>query len=222
MGFRRAMLALLLLMGVSVLLTGCFETNSPPVASFTASPLSGTAPLTVSFNASSSYDSDGSIVTYEWDFGDGVHGAGATTSHTYSTAGTYAVKLTVTDNKGATDSVNHFISIAAAPTIKYRVTAQKLLDEYDANEVAANMKYKGNLIAVTGYVQSINTDVFTDEPYVSLAPSQDWTLITVDCYFHISQQAQLARLKKGERITIVGVCHGELILSVELEECYIE
>jgi PKD repeat protein len=73
-----------LLMGVLSLTTGCFDMNSPPIAAFTCNPWSGNAPLSVSFNASSSYDSDGSIVSYEWNFGDGNSTVGISPSHTFS------------------------------------------------------------------------------------------------------------------------------------------
>ena len=109
----RVVLGLLLLMGTLVLLTGCFETNSPPVASFAYSPSSGESPLTVSFDASSSYDSDGTIATYQWTFGDGSNGTGVTTSHTYTSAGTYIARLTVTDDGGATDSATRTIQVFA-------------------------------------------------------------------------------------------------------------
>ncbi|MCK4590560.1 MAG: PKD domain-containing protein, partial [Candidatus Latescibacteria bacterium] len=59
---------------VLALLSGCAALNSPPVASFTCNPSSGESPLTVSFNASSSHDPDGTIVTYRWTFGDGSNG----------------------------------------------------------------------------------------------------------------------------------------------------
>lgn len=61
-------------------------------------------PLTVVFDASASYDSDGSIVHYAWNFGDGETGESEVTSHAYASAGTYSVGLTVTDNDGATCS----------------------------------------------------------------------------------------------------------------------
>ncbi len=71
----------------------------PPVARFTAS-CDG---LSCQFDASASYDPDGSIVSYAWDFGDGSTGSSVKTDHTYAEAGTYAVSLTVTDDDGAQD-----------------------------------------------------------------------------------------------------------------------
>ena len=76
--------------------------NNLPIAMFTATPASGTAPLLVNFDANASFDSDGSIVQYEWDFGDGQLGNGITPSNTFVNAGTYDVVLTVTDNIGDT------------------------------------------------------------------------------------------------------------------------
>lgn len=52
----------------------------------------------VSFDASASYDPDGTIVSYEWDYGDGTKGTGMTTTHTYTKTGTYVVMLTVSDS----------------------------------------------------------------------------------------------------------------------------
>jgi len=72
--------------------------NNPPTASFTFS----CTGLSCSFDASASSDSDGTIVSYAWDFGDGGAGSGLTASHTYAAGGTFSVGLTVTDNGGAT------------------------------------------------------------------------------------------------------------------------
>lgn len=88
--------------------------NRPPVASFTATPSTGVAPLAVTFNATASSDSDGSIASYSWAFGDGTTGTGATAAHTYNTAGTYTAKLTVTDNQGATGTVSSVITVSGA------------------------------------------------------------------------------------------------------------
>ncbi|MBE0643468.1 MAG: PKD domain-containing protein [Bacteroidetes bacterium] len=91
--------------------------NMPPVAVAAATPTSGTAPLTVSFDGSSSSDPDGSITGYAWDFGDG---SGTSTlespSYTYSSAGTYSAQLTVTDNDNATTTDNITISVTSSST----------------------------------------------------------------------------------------------------------
>ncbi len=63
---------------------------------------------TVNFNGSASYDSDGQINDYSWNFGDGQLGSGPNSSHVYLNVGTYQVVLTVKDNGGyaGTDSLN--------------------------------------------------------------------------------------------------------------------
>ncbi|MFP7753810.1 PKD domain-containing protein [Thermodesulfobacteriota bacterium B35] len=74
--------------------------TSSPVAVIEADRTSGAAPLAVSFDGSGSTSStaNGAIVQYAWSFGDGSTGTGATLQHTYTTAGTYTVTLTVTDD----------------------------------------------------------------------------------------------------------------------------
>ena len=89
--------------------------NQAPSAVMAAMPTSGVAPLAVSFDGSSSFDIDGTLVTYVWNFGDGATASGATTSHTYSTSGTYAARLTVTDNQGATNFTTTTIQVTVNP-----------------------------------------------------------------------------------------------------------
>ena len=85
--------------------------NIPPTASFTANPTNGVAPLQVYFDATRSSDSDGSIASYKWNFGDGSSGSGSTTNHVYQNAGTYTAQLTVTDNGGASDKQSVQITV---------------------------------------------------------------------------------------------------------------
>jgi hypothetical protein len=56
----------------------------------------------ITFDGSGSYDPDGTISSYDWDFGDGKTGTGMIVNHKYRKAGTYVVTLTVTDNDGGT------------------------------------------------------------------------------------------------------------------------
>jgi len=78
--------------------------NIAPKAVIKTSTLSGNAPLNVMFDATESYDSDGYISSYQWDFNDGHTGLGSKIKHEFSTAGKYSVNLLVTDNLGKTDS----------------------------------------------------------------------------------------------------------------------
>ncbi|MDD5219976.1 MAG: PKD domain-containing protein [Candidatus Bipolaricaulis sp.] len=87
---------------------GCFLfPNTLPIAEIDAHPTQGLAPLTVEFDASESFDPDGSIRRHEWNFGDGHKDTGRQVEHTYTTAEAYTATLTVTDKRGgrATASV---------------------------------------------------------------------------------------------------------------------
>ncbi|MBQ4821929.1 immunoglobulin-like domain-containing protein [Aquimarina sp. MMG016] len=104
--------------------------NAPPVAVISASPLSGLAPLSTSFNNSGSTDSDGSIVSSSWDFGDGEGTSGVfplATTHEYA-AGNYTAILTVTDNLGgvgtATVQIESINPDSTAPVITLNSPAQ--------------------------------------------------------------------------------------------------
>ena len=104
--------------------------SAPPTAAFTAGPASGNAPLTVSFDASSSTDADGSIASYAWDFGDGTSGNGGMASHTYTATGIFTATLTVTDNNGNTAAASLAISVNGTgpqtQTINFPAIANKL------------------------------------------------------------------------------------------------
>jgi len=93
------------------------DSGMTPVASFTATPDTATVGMPVTFNASASYDTDGTIVSYSWTFGDSSSGSGVTASHAYASPGTYNVTLTVTDNGSYTASSyrNLVVVVARGP-----------------------------------------------------------------------------------------------------------
>lgn len=88
--------------------------NDPPVAD-AGGPYGGAVGGAVDFDGSGSFDTDGSIVAYDWDFGDGDSGSGVTPSHEYAAIDTYTVVLTVTDDDGLTDTATTTASITAGP-----------------------------------------------------------------------------------------------------------
>jgi PKD repeat protein len=93
----------------SVSVTGG-SSNQPPTAAFSST----SSGLTASFTDSSS-DSDGTIASRAWNFGDGASSTQASPSHTYAAAGTYSVTLTVTDDDGASDSETATVTVSVDP-----------------------------------------------------------------------------------------------------------
>jgi len=88
--------------------------QQPPVSDPNG-PYSGTVGVALTFDGTGSSDPDGTIVTYEWDFGDGSTGTGVSPSYSYSAAGNYTVSLTVTDDSGLSDTAASTADIAAGP-----------------------------------------------------------------------------------------------------------
>lgn len=87
------------------------KANQPPTAAFTVTPSTGEAPLTVNLDATASKDADGSITSYQWDFGDGKSGNGVVITHTFVSAGEYSLKLTITDNDAAKDDTTQVLKV---------------------------------------------------------------------------------------------------------------
>ncbi len=83
-----------------------------PTASFTFSPAAPPRLTTVFFNAAASQPASGrTLVSYQWDFGDGFSGTGVQSTHVYQLAGTYTVTLIVTDDAGRTGLVSRPVTI---------------------------------------------------------------------------------------------------------------
>lgn len=94
-----------------LVLSACGLFNRPPVAVIEAEPTSGPAPLTVTFDGSTSYDPDGTITYYLWLFGDYQTSSETIVTHTYPTAGTFVVTLAVEDAQGVRDQENATILV---------------------------------------------------------------------------------------------------------------
>jgi PKD repeat protein len=145
-----------------------FAANQPPVARATANPTNGSAPLTVSFDATASTDADGDALSYAWDL-DGDAGYDDSTlakpTHTYP-SGSYEVGLRVTDSHGATDTLDAPLTISVGNTPP-TVTIRKPL---------STTTWKvGDTISFSGSA--------TDRQDGALGPSKlSWSLILHHCY----------------------------------------
>ena len=135
--------------------------NTPPVAD---AGLDQTAVVdeVVTFDGSGSSDPDGTIVSYEWDFGDEVTGTGETTTHAYSSPDTYTVTLIVTDDDGATDTDTVIVTVtAASPTNTMHVDSIDM----ELNHIWAQYYYATAIVTIVDA---------TNNPVGNAAVSYHW------------------------------------------------
>ena len=90
-----------------------YTANQPPAADFTFSPMSPAVGETVEFT-DNSRDPDGTIISWSWDFGDGTTSNERNPTKVYGSAGTYTVRLTVTDDGGLTATVSKTVTVSEA------------------------------------------------------------------------------------------------------------
>jgi subtilisin len=137
------------------------ETNQPPTANFTYTTLD----LTAAFTDTSS-DSDGSITSWNWTFGDGGTSTVQNPSHTYGAAGTYEVSLTVSDNESATGTISQNVTVSSSVSginlsvSAYKVKGQKYADLTWSGATSTNVDvYRDGKFVVT-----TNNGAYTDGP----------------------------------------------------------
>jgi len=188
-----------------LMLTEVAQPNESPHAAFNMSTSSTTVGSAVSLNASSSIDNDGSIANYAWQFGDGATGSGVTTQHAYATTGTFTVRLTVTDNDGATDATTQQVSVSTAPkadlvvagithspaqpTIGANVTFTiSISNTGNANASQFRVRLSGNGSSVNTYVSSLPAGASTSVSLVlPLTQSPETFQVTVDDTNQVSE-----------------------------------
>ncbi len=96
---------------INATLVPLFPTNAAPTANFSYTPTTLPVGAWAQFDASTSSDSDGSIASYSWSFGDGSTDTGLAVWHRFTTSGTFVVTLTVTDDDGATDTMTQAVQV---------------------------------------------------------------------------------------------------------------
>jgi len=142
-----------------------------PVAILDYSPRFGAPPLKVLFDGSGSYDPDGNVALFEWDFGDGATGGGAKLFHTYSRRGTYKVTLTVRDNDGIPGQAQAEVVVSDPPVAQFTMNPEKgVMPLSVAFDASASNDPDGKIVAYqwdfgdgsTGSGRTIN-HVFTED-----------------------------------------------------------
>ncbi|MCP9769673.1 PKD domain-containing protein [Lacihabitans sp. LS3-19] len=166
--------------------------NQNPIANFEVSKKFGASPLLVQFDASSTMDPDGDILTYNWSFGDGASATGVSPSHTfYSTVGAapqvFEVVLTVLDGQGGVSTFSLKISTNNTPPIIHSTSVDNFA--VFQNLTSQNL----NLTAQVSDAQQPNNQLSTlwevylhhndhEHPYFSQSgTSHNYSLSGVDC-----------------------------------------
>lgn len=173
----------------------CSDDSGPstgPTADFSVSNSTVANDETVAFDASNSSD-DGTIESYEWDFGDGNTSSGETTSHSYSSPGEYEVRLTVTDDQGNSDtaSANVTVSESSEGPIEYTNASTAVVTGEFEKIWVETVWYENDGIATATYTLdnvSGTTTVTADEEGVngsaiySVAADENTTTAQVEHY----------------------------------------
>ena len=95
------------------------------------------------------------------------------------------------------------IDIADRP-IEVRVTATRLMEDYENNTVAANQQYNGKVLAVSGTVESVSGGTEGDALYVQLRTG-DFSFTSVRCYFAPNRRNEVTAINKGDRVVLRGL-----------------
>lgn len=200
----KAVSLVVLLLALSAVLSGCFDRNHFPVAVITATPVSGEAPLEVTFDASESYDLDSDAITYKWNFGDGEVAQGETIQHGFGTAGSYTVKLQVTDSKGKSVTATEAITVSQPPDA---VTKQQAFDlqnglEYDTG---TGLKVSVSPAQTNGKANLVVTENPTPQQrngeYIELTSVYDISLAQGDISQHLKAIPEVSAQSRNIKLT---------------------
>ena len=152
--------------------------NIPPTALAAANPTTGLAPLTVNFTGTGN-DEDGTITSYNWDFGDNSGTSSEQNpEHTFNNTGTFTVRLTVTDNRGATGE--NTVAIQVGENANVPPTAI-IVANHTSGSVPLTINFTGNGTDEDGTIDSYYWD-FGDNSGSSTEQNPTYTYDSVGSF----------------------------------------
>ena len=128
-------------------------------------------------------------------------------------AGVLAIFIILGGGSLDTDGDAEKISVA---TPDYVLSANKLFKEYDKNSVAADAKYEDKIVVVSGTIQSIGKDIM-DTAYLVIGGTG--FLDGVQCMLPTGQESLVARVSKGQYVTLKGKVSGQIMGNVIVKNC---
>jgi len=202
---KRISRAVAFLVLVPVLITGCLLMNAYPIAQFE---WTFETAYTVSFDASESSDSDGIVVSYRWDFGDGDTADGKTVQHTFS-PGEYSVRLTVHDDMGKKASIVNVI----------RAVKELLVpDHYWSIQAAIDAAEDGEVIIVSPGTYEVNLDFLGKK--ITVRSEQPNDPLIVDATLLTAKESDRPAVTFANGEPRATVLQGFTILGDLQQHCY--
>jgi hypothetical protein len=124
------------------------------------------------------------------------------------------------DSAPTEDSIEE-AEVPAEATPEVVVTSINLSKEYSENEVAADEKYKGKIIEISGKVSGVDNGVFDNEMIIKLSDGQ-YDFNAPWCYMEAGEKEKVLAFKKGQQVTLIGRGESATMKSPILKECVVK
>ena len=211
-----------------------------PVPEFSYKPLEPMTGETITFNASASYDTSPfgnvTIVSYEWDFGDGTMSTGMISTHVYGEPGTYSVTLTVTDNNGNFRSITKSIMISrgyltvnldvgtihfGGEIAEFYIQTSVWGTPVNVGTITATLYFGAQQQDLTSLVTQVDTGLYRISYTISPTASEGtWLLVAKASYLALSgtnmKTFLISATLTNLNATIVGVQNGIVTISTDV------
>ena len=130
------------------------------------------------------------------------------------------IVLTITDDFYQHDSTPFIRATATITDGKDSIDVSDLIYEFEMNQISATNKYKDNQITVSGYVDSVGFDIFTNIPQIKITDGSTFAFSGVQC--NLSDETQSSGIQAGDKIEVNGVVKEFDLIDVILSNCVVK